>query len=102
MYVDPYYSVQKFRGAYENLIPALTDKPQWPQSAHGFFMYPPLLQQVAGRRKNKTFKGCTENNGNTTHRKGQHRCEVCQQYGHHWCTCKNGNPDDIAALLAER
>ena len=102
MYVDPYYSVQKFRGAYENLIPALTDKSQWPQSAHGFFMYPPLLKPIAGRRKNKRFKGCTENNGSTTHRKGQHRCEVCQQYGHHWRTCKNGNPDDIAALLAER
>ena len=102
MYVDPYYSVQKFRGAYENLIPALTDKSQWPQSAHGFFMYPPLLKPIAGRRKNKRFKGCTENNGSTTHRKGQHRCEVCQQYGHHWRTCKNVNPDDIAAILAKR
>ena len=28
-YVDSYYSVEKFRAAYENLIPALTDKSQW-------------------------------------------------------------------------
>jgi hypothetical protein len=52
-YVDSYYSVQKFRTAYGNLIPALTDKSQWKPSYHGFFMHPPLsnLQLVEGKTK---------------------------------------------------
>lgn len=101
-YVDSYYSVEKFRAAYENLIPALTDKAQWKQSDHDFFMHPPLLKSTAGRRKNQRFKGCTESTGSTTRKKGQHRCDVCKGYGHRWYTCKEGNPDDKAALLAER
>jgi hypothetical protein len=34
--------------------------------------------------------------------KRQHKCPICHQLGHHWYTCKNGNPDDIAAFEAER
>ncbi|XP_066333963.1 uncharacterized protein, partial [Miscanthus floridulus] len=41
-YVDPYYSVDKFRVAYAQLIPAMPDKTQWPKATHEFFMYPPL------------------------------------------------------------
>ncbi|CAO2145752.1 unnamed protein product, partial [Urochloa humidicola] len=101
-YVDSYYSVEKFRSAYENLIPALTDKAQWQPSNHDFFMHPPLLKSTAGRRKNQRFKGCTETTSSTTRKKGQHRCDVCKGYGHRWTTCKEGNPDDKAALQAER
>ncbi|CAO2180262.1 unnamed protein product, partial [Urochloa humidicola] len=32
----------------------------------------------------------------------QHECPICHQLGHHWYTCKNGNPDDIAAYELER
>ncbi|CAO2152752.1 unnamed protein product, partial [Urochloa humidicola] len=101
-YVDSYYSAEKFRSAYENLIPALTDKVQWQPSNHDFFMHPPLLKSTAGRRKNQRFKGCTETTSSTTRKKGQHRCDVCKGYGHRWTTCKEGNPDDKAALQAER
>jgi hypothetical protein len=101
-YVDSYYSVEMFRAAYENLIPALTDKAQWPQSDHGFFMHPPLLKYTVGRRKNQRYKGCAESTSSTKHKKGQHRCPVCHVYGHHWQTCKDGDPDDIAAIAAER
>jgi hypothetical protein len=69
-------------------------------------MHPPLLKSVAGRRKNKRFKGCTEGNGSTSRKKGQQRCPICQRYGHHWHTCKGGDPADdpadIAAMQAER
>ena len=99
-YVSSYYLVEKFRAAYDNLIPALTDKDQWLQSNHGFFMHPPLLKSTAGRRKNQRFKGCNE--GSTTHKKGQHRCPICQSYGHRWYTCKYGHPNDIATMLAEK
>jgi hypothetical protein len=46
-----YYSVEKFRAAYEALIPAMPDKSQWPKSDHGFFMEPPLLKPTTGRRQ---------------------------------------------------
>lgn len=54
-YVDDCYSVQKFRAAYEHIIPGLVDKSQWPKGDHGFFLEPPILKSVAGRRrKNRT------------------------------------------------
>jgi hypothetical protein len=35
-YIDMYYSIVKFKVAYEAPIPAMTDKAQWPESDHGF------------------------------------------------------------------
>jgi hypothetical protein len=43
-YVDLYYSIDKFKAAYAQLISAMPDKTQWPKSDHGFFMHPPLLK----------------------------------------------------------
>lgn len=99
-YVDMYFSVEKFRAAYQGVIPALPDKSVWPKSSHGFFMYPPLLKSTSGRRKQSRFKGSKE--GGQTSTKGRHRCPICKQYGHHWNNCKNGDPEDIAAMLAGR
>ncbi|RLM69758.1 uncharacterized protein C2845_PM17G11580 [Panicum miliaceum] len=48
-YGDSYYTAVKFGAAYENLIPALTNKAQWQQLDHGFFIHPPLLKSTAGR-----------------------------------------------------
>lgn len=59
-YVDMYYSVEKFRAAYEHLIPAIADKRHWHKSTHGFFMHPPLLKATAGRPKTERYKGCSE------------------------------------------
>lgn len=50
-HVDNFYSVAKFRAAYEGIIPAIPDKKLWPKSDHGFFMHPPLLKATAGRRR---------------------------------------------------
>ena len=95
--MDPFYSVERFRTAYAQQLPALVDKSQWPKSEHGFFMNPPLLKAVAGgRRRTERFKGCAEK------KKGQHKCKVCKGYGHRWYKCREGDPEDIAALLAER
>ncbi|WVZ87149.1 hypothetical protein U9M48_033836 [Paspalum notatum var. saurae] len=101
-YVDMCYSTQKFKVAYETLILAMPDKNQWPKSDHGFFMHPPLLKSIAERRHNKRFKGCMETGGSTTKRKGSHQCPICKNYGHRWYNCKNGDPEDIAAMLAMR
>jgi hypothetical protein len=97
-YVDLYFSIDKFRTAYAQLIPAIPDKSRWPKSSHGFFMHPPLIKAIAGRRKNERHKGCSEKKN----KKGQHQCPICKDYGHHWPSCKKGNPEDIAAFMAER
>jgi hypothetical protein len=101
-YVDKYYSVAKFRVVYECLIPAMPDKSQWSKSDHGFFMHPPLLKPTSGRRQTKRRKGCTEANNSTTWKKGSHQCPICKGYSHRWYNCKYGDPEDIAAMLAEK
>ena len=99
-HVDSYYSVESFRAAYDGRIPAIPDKSMWPKVEHGFFMHPPLLKPTAGRRWQKRYKGAVE--GSSKGAKGRHQCPICEQYGHHWYTCKDGDPADIAAMLAER
>ncbi|XBI79870.1 hypothetical protein VPH35_089192 [Triticum aestivum] len=97
-YVDLYFSIDKYRAAYAQLIPAMPDKTQWPKSDHGFFMHPPLLKATAGRRKTERYKGC----GEKERKSGQHLCPICKEYGHRWHKCKKGNPEDIAAMMAVR
>ncbi|KAJ1274637.1 hypothetical protein BS78_05G076800 [Paspalum vaginatum] len=43
-----------------------------------------------------------EAGGSTTRKKGSHQCPICKNYGHRWYNCKNGDPDNIAAMIAER
>jgi hypothetical protein len=49
-YVDMFYSIEKFKAAYEALIPAMRDKAQWPQSDHSFLLHPPHLKYTVNRR----------------------------------------------------
>ena len=46
-YVDEYYSVEKFKVAYEGSIPSMPDKSMHPKATHDFFMHPPLLKLTA-------------------------------------------------------
>jgi hypothetical protein len=96
--VDLYYSIDKFRAVYAQLIPAMPDKTQWPKSDHGFFMHPPLLKATAGRPKTQRYKGCSEKK----RKNGKHLCPICKEKGHHWHNCKKGNPEDVAAMMAVR
>jgi hypothetical protein len=99
-HVDDYFSVNRFRVAYEGSIPSIPDKSMWPKATHGFFMHPPLLKSTGGRRKNRMKSAAEGGNGK---KKGKsHECPICHTFGHHWYTCKNGNPEDIAAMEAER
>jgi len=74
----------------------------WPKATHGFFMHPPLLKSTAGRRKKNRCKGAVEGGGGSKGKKGRHECPICHEYGHHWYTCKNGDPTDIATMEADR
>ncbi|MFX5952688.1 hypothetical protein ABTE58_18600, partial [Acinetobacter baumannii] len=86
---------------------SIPDKAMWPKATHGFFMHPPLLKSTAGERRKNGMKSALE--GGSRRKKSatgiggtQHECPICKQLGHHWYTCKNGNPEDIAAMEAER
>ena len=61
-------------------------------------MHPPLLTTVAGRPKTERHKG----NGDKKKRKGQHKCPICEGYGHRWHNCKKGKPEHIEAMKAIR
>ena len=90
-------------------MPSIPDKSMWPKPTHGFFMHPPLLKSTVGERRKNRMKSALEG-GSSRKKLGteggtgkrQHECPICHQLGHHWYTCKNGNPDDIAAYEAER
>jgi hypothetical protein len=60
------------------MISAMTDNRQWTECTHGFFMHPPLLKATTSRPKTKRYKGCSEKK-----KKGQHKCPICETYGHH-------------------
>ena len=102
-FVDECYSVDKFTAAYAPRIPSLTDMSQWPQSAHGFFLYPPILKRSAGRPRNTRYKGGSEGRG-TGKRSGSQKCPICKNFGHRWKTCKEAEPDakEAFALLANQ
>lgn len=95
-YVHDCYSVQKFRAAYQHIIPALVDKSQCPKSEHGFFLEPPILKNVAGRRRKNRYKESSQKS------KGAHKRPICKGYGHHWHSCRQGDPEQITAMLLER
>ena len=51
-FVDSYYSLQRFRTAYEGIVPNITDRSQWPQVDKGFKCHPPIgKKRGSGRQK---------------------------------------------------
>jgi len=40
--------------------------------------------------------------GSSKKRAKKHECPICHELEHHWYIYKNGNPEDIAAMEAER
>ena len=92
--MDHYYSVEKFKVAYEGSIPSIPDKSMWPKATHGFFMHPPLLKSTAGGRRKNRMKSALEG-GSSSKRSGteggteggtgkrRHKCPICLDFGHH-------------------
>ena len=83
-YVHEYYSVAKFKAAYEDRIEPLPDRSQWPQVQLGFNVYPPLLGRGAGRPKVQRIRGFLEKRA----AKKKVRCKRCRDFGHFEKTCK--------------
>ena len=101
-HVDDYFSVNRFRAAYEGSIPSIPDKSMWPKATHDFFMHPPLLKSTTGGRHKNRMKSALEGGSNSQKKSSKkHECPIYHLLGHHRYTCKNGNPEDIAAMEAE-
>jgi len=83
-FVHEYYSVAKFRAAYEGRVEPMTDRSQWPEVDLGFKVHPPLLGRPAGRPKVQRVRSYLENNPN----KKKVRCKRCGGFGHFAKTCK--------------
>ena len=97
-----YYSVDKFKAAYQGYVPSIPDKSCWPKATHGFFMHPPLLKSIAGRHKNRMKSSMEGGSSSKGTGKKRHKCPICKELGHHWYKCNNGNPEDIVAMELER
>lgn len=83
-YVHEYYSVARFRAAYEGRVEPMPDRTQWPEFQLGFKVHPPLLGRGAGRPKKVRIRGCLEKQAN----KKKVRCKRCRGFGHFSKTCK--------------
>ena len=80
-YVDQYFTIEKFKKAYELQIAPLPGRDQWMQK-DGEKIYPPIIKRPAGRPRKNRIKASTES-------KRRHKCPRCGEYGHREKTCKN-------------
>ena len=55
-YIHEYYSVERFKLAYQFEVNPMDDKSQWPTVSPNFDMKPPILVRGAGRPKKKRIK----------------------------------------------
>ena len=89
-YVDPYYSVQKFKAAYASPVPPMPSKEEWEKVDLDFKLLPPLCKRAAGRPRNRRLVGVEEGGSGS---RGKRRCKRCGGYGHLQKTC-NETVDD--------
>ena len=81
-YVHEYYSLDRFRVAYEGVIRPMTDKSQWVKFDPGFKVCPPKMKRPPGRPRKQRIHGCLEPGSK------RQKCKRCQQFGHQARTCK--------------
>jgi hypothetical protein len=83
-YVHEYYSVARFRAAYDSRVEPIPDRSQWPHVNLGYKVYPPVLGRRPGRPKVVRIRGFLETNAG----KKKVRCSRCGGFGHFAKTCK--------------
>ena len=76
-FVHDYYSVERFKMAYQFQIAPMNDKSQWPKVNLGFEMIPPPLQRATGRPRKQRVKARGEPG-----KRGPYQCKKCFQFGH--------------------
>jgi len=90
-FVYEYYSVAKFKAAYEGRVTTMPDRSQWPVVDLGFQVWPPLQKRAPGRPKVQRIRGALEKGP-----KKKVRCSRCKGYGHFAKTCKLAEPSEPA------
>jgi hypothetical protein len=63
-YVHEYYSVARFKAAYEGRVEPMLDKSEWPEVNLGYKVWPPMLGRATGRPKVQRIRRCIEKNQN--------------------------------------
>ncbi|GJX98462.1 hypothetical protein Tco_0355481 [Tanacetum coccineum] len=82
-YVDPYYTIKKFKEAYALEIAPVPDRDEWIDMQPGEKIYPPIIKRSVGRpRKNRIIAADEQP-------KRRHKCSKCGGCGHRLKTCKN-------------
>ncbi|WVZ70276.1 hypothetical protein U9M48_018953, partial [Paspalum notatum var. saurae] len=76
-FVDEYYSIERFKLAYQFEVSPMGDKSQWPKNDPGFEMIPPPLERPAGRPRKQRIKASGEPG-----KRGPYRCKRCFKFGH--------------------
>jgi hypothetical protein len=100
LYVDQYYSVEKFQAAYHGSIQHITNRNQWPIVDKGFKLLPPIItdEKGLGRTKKNRFLTPQERRKRTRHV----QCQGCKQYGHRqssWRCPRTGIKKMLPAFL---
>lgn len=83
-FVHEYYSMARFRAAYEGRVESMPYRSQWLAIDLGFKVFPPLLGRSAGKSKKQRIRGCMGKN--PTRKKV--KCRRCGGFGHFTKTCK--------------
>ena len=83
-YMDPCYSVHKYRLAYAGVIQPFPDRSQWPKVDLGFKLLAPLTKREVGRQRKNRIVGCLEKAQGKPRTKGKWKvqCKRCLGMGH--------------------
>ncbi|GJZ46403.1 transposase, MuDR, MULE transposase domain protein, partial [Tanacetum coccineum] len=80
-YVDPYFTIDKFKEAYALEIAPIPEKDQWVHIDTSEKIHPPIVKRPIGRPRKNRIVAHDETK--------RHRCVKCNGFGHHQKTCKN-------------
>ncbi|KAL2935062.1 Phosphatidylinositol 3-kinase piki-1 [Bienertia sinuspersici] len=87
-FVREWYTIKRYKMAYDHGINSLPDMEQWPHSNMPTIQPPPIHRGVG--------RPCRERKrGDDEERKGKRsktiRCAICKEFGHNKLTCKGGS-----------
>ncbi|PWA34469.1 zinc finger, SWIM-type [Artemisia annua] len=81
-YVDPFFTIEKFKEAYALDVAPIPGKNEWAHIKSGEKIYPPVIKRPIGwPRKNRIVP--------SDEQKRRKTCERCGGSGHFRKTCKN-------------
>ena len=81
-YVDPYFTIQKFKDAYAFEVATMPGRDQWMHLETVEMMHPPVFKRPAGRPRKNRIVPADES-------KKRRKCKKCGGLGHLQKTCKN-------------